>query len=188
MTAIRDCMDPVEARRILAEADLIIPETEAAAAVSRVAAEVTARLSERQPLVLSVMGGAVVFSGQLLPQLPFPLDFDYLHVSRYGSATSGGEIHWRTMPRCSLAGRTVLVVDDILDEGITLAAIRERLLAEGVAECLVAVFADKAIGRDKPIQADFVGVSLPNRYVFGYGMDVKGAWRNLPAVYAVRGM
>jgi hypoxanthine phosphoribosyltransferase len=87
-----------------------------------------------------------------------------------------------------VAGRVVLVVDDILDEGVTLAEITKRLLAQGATEVLSAVFADKNLGRAKPISADFVGVHLPNRYVFGYGMDVKGAWRNLPAVYAVKGM
>jgi hypoxanthine phosphoribosyltransferase len=82
----------------------------------------------------------------------------------------------------------VLVVDDILDEGVTMAEIVRRLKAQGASEVLSAVFADKNLGRAKPINADFVGVHLPNRYVFGYGMDVKGAWRNLPAVYAVKGL
>ena len=85
-------------------------------------------------------------------------------------------------------GRVVLVVDDILDEGVTMAEIVRRLRAQGASDVLSAVFADKNLGRSKPIAADFVGVHLPNRYVFGYGMDVKGAWRNLPAVYAVRGL
>lgn len=90
-------------------------------------------------------------------------------------------------PRADVTGRTVLLLDDILDEGITLAAIKERLLAQGAARVVTAVFADKAIGRNKPIEADFIGVTLPDRYVFGFGMDVKGAWRNLPAIYALRG-
>ena len=134
---------------------------------------------------LSVMGGAVVFSGQLLPKLAFPLDFDYLHATRYGDATSGSGIEWKVFPQSPVTGRTVLVLDDVLDEGHTMVAIRDRLLAAGASRFLCAVFADKDIGRAKPIAADFVGVNLPNRYVFGYGMDVKGAWRNLPAIYAL---
>jgi hypoxanthine phosphoribosyltransferase len=134
------------------------------------------------------MGGAVVFTGQLLPQLCFPLDFDYLHVTRYGDVTQGGKLQWIVEPRAPVAGRVVLVLDDILDEGVTLAAISQRLLEQGATQVLCAVFADKQLGRSKPIAADFVGVHLPNRYVFGYGMDVKGAWRNLPAVYAVKGL
>ncbi|MCE9570939.1 MAG: hypoxanthine-guanine phosphoribosyltransferase [Rhodocyclales bacterium] len=181
-------MSPQEARRILDEADLICPAEESALAVRRVADEIAARLAAANPLVLAVMGGAVVFTGQLLPQLCFPLDFDYLHVTRYGDVTRGGQLQWIVEPRSAVAGRTVLVLDDILDEGVTLAAISQRLLEQGASEVLCAVFADKNLGRAKPIAADFVGVHLPNRYVFGYGMDVKGAWRNLPAVYAVKGL
>lgn len=180
-------LPPETARRILAEADLVCSAEEVTAAVARVAADVTRTLAERNPLVLSVMGGAVVFTGNLLPQLLFPLDFDYIHVSRYGDETSGGDVRWVAAPHEAIAGRVVLVVDDILDEGITLAAIRKRMLEWGAQECLTAVFADKNIGRPKPIKADFVGVTLPNRFVFGYGMDVSGAWRNLPAIYAMKG-
>jgi hypoxanthine phosphoribosyltransferase len=118
--------------------------------------------------------------------LNFPLEFDYVHATRYGAETSGGALQWVVEPRTQVKGRVVLLLDDILDEGITLAAIRQHLLDAGAAECITAVFADKEIGKDKPLHADFVGVSLPNRYVFGYGMDVKGAWRNLPAVYAMK--
>lgn len=181
-------MNPREAQKILEEADLLCSAEESALAVRRVAAEITARLADANPLVLAVMGGAVVFTGQLLPQLIFPLDFDYLHVSRYGDVTSGGQLTWIVEPRSAVAGRVVLVVDDILDEGVTLAEVVRRLLAQGASEVLSAVFADKNIGRAKPIAADFVGLRLPNRYVFGYGMDVRGAWRNLPAVYAVKGL
>ena len=179
-------MNPQDAKKILAEADLLCSAEESALAVRRVAAEITARLADANPLVLAVMGGAVVFTGQLLPQLVFPLDFDYLHVSRYGDVTKGGQLAWIVEPRSAVAGRVVLVVDDILDEGVTLAEIAKRLLAQGASVVLSAVFADKNIGRSKPIAADFVGIRLPNRYVFGFGMDVKGAWRNLPAVYAVK--
>jgi len=181
-------MNPQEAKKIFEEADLICSAEESALAVRRVAAEITARLAGANPLVLAVMGGAVVFAGQLLPQIVFPLDFDYLHVTRYGDVTTGGQLEWIVKPRSAVAGRVVLVVDDILDEGVTLAEVSRRLLAQGASEVLCAVFADKNIGREKPIVADFVGVHLPNRYVFGYGMDVKGAWRNLPAVYAVKGL
>lgn len=175
-----------EAKDILENADLVCSAAEVSAAVRRVAEEITVAVRDAHPLVLSVMGGAVVFSGQLLPQLRFPLEFDYVHVTRYGDATSGGELRWIAAPREPVAGRTVLVVDDILDEGITLAAIRQKMLELGARACHTAVFADKEIGRSKPIAPDFVGVKLPNRFVFGFGMDVKGAWRNLPAVYAVK--
>lgn len=179
-------MRPDEARRILAEADLIYSAAEVAGAIERLATQITARLEDVQPLVLTVMGGGIVFAGQLLPCLPFPLEHDYLHVTRYGSGTSGGELQWMVEPRIPVSGRTILVLDDILDEGITLAAIKARLLAQGARECLIAVLSEKDLGRPKPVRADFVGLRLPNRYVFGCGMDVSGAWRNLPAIYAVR--
>ena len=181
-------MNPQQAQKIFDEADLLCSAEESALAVRRVAGEITARLADANPLVLAVMGGAVVFTGQLLPQLIFPLDFDYLHVTRYGDVTTGGQLEWIVKPRSTVAGRVVLVVDDILDEGVTMAEVVRRLRQQGASEVLSAVFADKNLGHAKPVAADFVGVHLPNRYVFGYGMDVKGAWRNLPAVYAVKGL
>ena len=177
---------PQEAWRILKAAEEIFPAERVAAEVSRIANEVTAKLGDRHPLVLAVMRGSVIFSGQLLPQLKFPLHFDYLDVTRYGNATVGGKIDWKVSPGTAVAGRVVLVVDDILDEGHTLAAVRAKLIEAGAAEVYAAVLAQKDTGREKPIAADFVGVTVPNRYVFGCGMDVHGAWRNLPAIYAVK--
>lgn len=175
-----------EARGLLNSADVLFSEAEVSAAVDRMAVEVTKELGETYPLVLSVMGGAVVFTGQLLPRLLFPLDFDYVHVSRYGDKTQGGEITWRTAPKEDVRDRVVLVLDDILDEGETMAAIRDRVLGMGAKAFYSGVFANKLISKAKPITADFVGIDVPDRYVFGYGMDVRGAWRNLPAIYALK--
>ena len=179
-------LDKNRAWQVLREADLVCSEQEVGRAVERVAAEVTAMLADANPLVLSVLGGAVVFTGRLLPLLHFPLELDYLHVTRYDGRTRGSEVRWRAGPRTDIRGRTLLVVDDILDEGDTLAAVRERLLADGAAAFFSAVFADKDIGRAKPIRADFVGVRVPDRYVFGFGMDINEYWRNLPAIYALK--
>jgi hypoxanthine phosphoribosyltransferase len=179
-------MPAQRAHDLLQQAELLCPAEQVQAALRRVAGEINAALAETHPLVLSVMGGAVVFTGQLLPLLDFPLDFDYVHVSRYGDAKRGGQLHWKVEPCENVRGRTVLVLDDILDEGHTLAALRQRVLELGASRFYSAVFADKWRGRDKPIRADFVGVELPDRFVFGYGMDIEGAWRNLPAIYAVK--
>lgn len=179
-------MTAEEAWKIYREAELICPAEEVQAVLKRLSHEITAELGDKHPLVLSVMGGAVVFSGQLLTMLEFPLDFDYIHVSRYGNRTQGGELEWKVLPKEHVAGRVVLVLDDILDEGHTLAAIRDKVLAMGASAFYSAMFSEKETGKEKPIKADFVGTLLPNRYVFGFGMDVHGAWRNLPAVYAVR--
>ncbi len=156
------------------------------AQVARLACEITAALAGDFPVLLSVMGGAAVFTGQLLPQLAFPLEFGAIEATRYNNGTQGHEITWRLAPRESVRGRTVLVIDDILDEGITLAAINARLLEMGAARVLTVVFADKDLGRAKPITADFVGITVPDRYVFGFGMDAYGLWRNLPAIYALK--
>lgn len=174
------------ARDILQQAELLCSAEQVQVSLRKVARQINAALADTHPLVLSVMGGAVVFTGQLLPLLDFPLDFDYVHVSRYGDARHGGQMYWKVEPHENVRGRVVLVLDDILDEGHTLAALRQRVLEFGASKFYSAVFADKRHGRAKPIHADFVGMELPDRFVFGYGMDIEGAWRNLPAVYAVK--
>ncbi len=180
-------MSPSEARQVLADAEVLCSAADVSAAVDRVAAEMTHRLANENPLLLVVMNGAVFFSGQLLPRLAFPLEQDYLHATRYNNTTSGGQLEWLAQPDPKrLAGRVVVVIDDVLDEGITLAAIKAHLVEQGVAACYSAVLVEKDLGRKKPVAADFVGLHLPNRYLFGAGMDVRGYWRNLPALYAIR--
>ncbi|MBL8497899.1 hypoxanthine-guanine phosphoribosyltransferase [Nitrosomonas sp. JL21] len=179
-------MNAHEAEQILAGAELIHTESTIMQTVKRLAADITKELSQQRPLIICVMRGAVVFAGQLLPQLRFPLDFDYVHVTRYHNRMQGGEIQWLVAPPAVLNDQTVLVVDDILDEGITLAAIREQILKNGAKAFYSAVLVEKETAEPKPFQADFVGLRVPDRYVFGCGMDIRGAWRNLPAIYAVK--
>ena len=179
-------MRRLEARELLDNAECIASEKDVQAALDRLADEIACTLEETFPLVLAVMGGAVVFAGQLLPRLRFPLEFDYLHVTRYRGKTQGGEMEWRVLPGQNVIGRNVLVLDDILDEGETLAAVRDKLLNMGAARVWSAVLTNKDNGLDKPIRADFVGLDVPSRYVFGCGMDAYGLWRNLPAIYALK--
>lgn len=174
-----------EARRILETAELIHSPEVCEAAVARVARAVAAEMRDTNPLVLCVMAGGVVFAGQLLPKLDFPLEIDYLHVTRYGQNIHGGALSWRAAPWTSVNGRDVLVIDDILDEGLTLAAIRDRLMQLGAASVRCAVFVDKENGKQRTVAADFVGLRVPDRFVFGFGMDIAGMWRNLPAIYAM---
>jgi hypoxanthine phosphoribosyltransferase len=175
-----------QARGILKQAELLYSADQVQAALHNVAQQINAKLSDKHPLILSVMGGAVVFTGQLLPLLDFPLDFDYVHVSRYGDARHGGAMQWKVKPHENVRGRIVLLLDDILDEGHTLSVLQEKVMELGADKCYSAVFADKQRGHSKPIRADFVGMEVPNRFMFGYGMDIEGAWRNLPAIYAVK--
>ena len=178
-----------KAKSLLAHAELIHDEAAVQRAVDKVAQQLNERFNAEDspafPLVLGVMGGAVVFCGQLLTRLNFPLEFDYMHVTRYGSKDEGGAIEWKVIPRSNVEGRTVVVLDDILDEGETLAHVKRRLLDMGAAKVVLAVFADKEIGKAKPVQADYVGLTLPNKFVMGYGMDAYGYWRNLPGIWAI---
>jgi len=179
--------DAAAAWAFLGDSDPVCGAAEIEQAMGTLAQQITARLAGAYPLVLAVMGGAVVFAGQLLPRLRFPLDFDYIHATRYGAVTHGGGIDWRVEPPQSVRGRAVLVLDDILDGGQTMRAIRERLLALGAESFQCAVLVQKTLARPRPISADFVGLAIPDRFVFGCGMDAKGFWRNLPEIRAMKG-
>jgi len=179
-------MTRLDAQALLDHAESIASAEDVQAVLDRLAGEIGSELADAFPLVLAVMGGAVVFAGQLLPRLGFPLEFDYLHVTRYRGNTRAGEMEWRVLPGQNVVGRNVLVLDDILDEGETLAAIRDKLVDLGAAHVWSAVLTNKDNGLAKPIRADFVGLDVPNRYVFGCGMDAYGLWRNLPAIYALK--
>src|SRR5205823_6810317 len=178
--------DVEKAWAFLRNSDPVAGAEEVQAAVRRVAAEIEQRLSTAYPLVLAVMGGAVVFAGQILPLLRFPLDFDYIHASRYGAATRGSGVDWKVSPPGLAKGRVVLVLDDILDHGETMGVIRSRLLELGAKEFYCAVLVEKTLERKRPISADFVGLRIPDRFVFGCGMDAKGFWRNLPEIRAMK--
>jgi len=178
-------MATIHPEKFLENADLIYSAAEVDAAVGQLAGAIGSSLGASQPLVLCVMGGAVVFAGQLLPKLGFPLEFDYVQASRYHNGTSGQHLVWKVTPGENVSGRVVLLLDDILDEGHTLAAVREKCLQAGAARVVIAVLTEKDTGLVKPVHADFVGLHVPNRYVFGCGMDVHGWWRNLPAIYAL---
>ncbi len=180
-----------EANAIYANSDLLFNRDEVDAATARVAVGINRDYADKYPLILSVMGGAVVFTGQLLPQLSIACDFDIVQASRYGNAKVGAELTWRVAPRDNIAGRHVLILDDILDEGITLAAIVDLVKRTGALSVACAVFCVKdygeAINAKKPLKAEYVGLSVPNRFVFGYGMDVSGAWRNIGEIRAIIG-
>jgi len=178
--------DPAQAWAFLEQSDLIASAEDVQAAIARVAIEVHARYANRYPVLLAVMGGAVVFAGQLLPRLRFPLDFDYIHATRYGDRTQGRAVDWRVTPGEQVRGRDVLVIDDILDAGQTMSAIRARLLANGAESFACAVLVEKELREAKPVQPDFVGLRVPDRFVFGCGMDARGYWRNLPEIRALR--
>lgn len=176
-----------QAKAVLAQANELYNEEQVNRALDRMAAAISAELADRDPIVICVMTGGLIPTGHLLTRLNFPLHIDYLHASRYRGATSGGELHWVTRPSMPLAGRTLLVVDDILDEGLTLAAIVAYLCEQGAAAVYSAVLVEKLHDRRTAgVSADFTGIEVDDRYVFGCGMDYHGYHRNLPGIYAVR--
>ncbi|MFN2381036.1 MAG: hypoxanthine-guanine phosphoribosyltransferase [Guyparkeria sp.] len=171
---------------LLARCECLVPAEEMQAAYARLAREINQQLAGRLPLVLAVMNGGLVSVGQLLSRLEFPLELSYLHATRYRGATSGGALKWLAQPDIELAGREVLLVDDILDEGYTLSAVREWCHDAGAARVWIAVATDKQHDRKVPgLSADFSGVPVPDRYIFGEGMDYHGYFRNLPGIYAL---
>ena len=174
-----------QAQNALNDAELLFNTEDVETAITSMAVAITTALSNSNPLVLPVMNGGLVIGGKLISQLDFPLQVDYIHATRYRGEISGSELHWLKKPE-NLTDRVVLLIDDILDEGITLAAIVEYCYAAGAAKVFTAVLAEKILEQDKPIQhADFTGLHVPNRYVFGYGMDYHEYHRNLLGIYAV---
>jgi hypoxanthine phosphoribosyltransferase len=181
-----DQLNTPHPQQLLEQAELIHSSEVIAAAISRLGEEISSTLKHENPIVLCVVSGGIVFTGQLLTQFDFPLELDYIHASRYQNATVGRSLSWEALPKLDLRNRSILLVDDILDEGVTLKAIQEKCFELGAAKVFCAVLVEKRIGRVKPISANFVGLEVPDRYVFGYGMDAYGWWRNLPAIYALK--
>jgi hypoxanthine phosphoribosyltransferase len=179
-----------EARAVLAEADCLHSAAAVQAAYERLGREIGARYAEHNPLILTVMNGGLIPTAEIVGRLSFAFEQDYLHATRYRGATTGGGLVWKRQPDAKrISGRHVLVIDDILDEGYTLVAIRKALLEFQPASFSVAVTCEKIHDRRAPgATAEFVGVRVEDRYVFGCGMDYKEYWRQLPAIYAVKGM
>jgi len=178
-------LDNTDPKQYLQHAELIHSEEVVARAISAIANELNQDYMTEAPVVLCVMGGGVVFAGQLLPKLTFPLEFDYVQASRYHGTAAREQLTWVIKPKESIRNRNVLILDDILDEGVTLKAIVDSCLSMGAKAVKTAVLVEKELNKEKPIHADYAGLSVPNRYVFGCGMDVYGWWRNLSAIYAL---
>ena len=175
-----------EVKKVEQSADLLYSESAVESAIDKMADNINACLQHKNPVVLCVMNGGVVLSGKLLPRLNFPLTFDGINASRYRNKTSGGDIKWIQKPITDLTQRAVLIVDDILDEGITLEALINYCKEQGAASVYAAVLVDKKINTSKPVVADFVGLEVEDRYLFGYGMDYKGYLRNAAGIYACK--
>jgi hypoxanthine phosphoribosyltransferase len=177
-----------ESQQVMKEADLLCSQQQIETALDHMAIEIKQQLGDQNPLVLCVMTGGIIPAGMLLPRLDFPLNLDYIHATRYGHKTKGGELDWIVKPSKPLKDRVVLLIDDILDEGLTLEAIIHDCKNAGAKAVYSAVLVEKIRTRPTEIKADFVGVEIEDRYLFGYGMDYKGYLRNAAGIYAVKGM
>jgi len=175
-----------EIQQVKESADLLFGEQEVEAALDRMAEQINQKLAGTNPVFLCVLNGGIVAAGRLLTRLTMPLTIDAVNASRYQNKIMGSSLEWTLKPATPLHGRTVLVVDDILDEGITLKAIVDHCLEQGAVAVYSAVLVDKRLDQEKPIRADFVGVETENRYLFGYGMDYKGYLRNAAGIYACK--
>jgi len=155
-------------------------------AIHRMVAEATSELKDANPVVLAVMHGGVFTAVEMCKRFEFPHEFDYVHVTRYGGGVAPGELKWRVRPSAKLKGRTVLVVDDILDRGHTLRALQAELTRVGVAKQYTAALVVKRVASaGRRPRVDFAGVTVDDVYVFGCGMDYFGYWRELRGLYAI---
>ncbi len=173
-------------QQIFDTADLLYSQAEIELALDKLGLAITAQFSGLNPVVLCVMNGSVVVTGNLLPRLNFPLELDYIHASRYGDKTVGSELNWLHKPATKLANRAVILVEDIFDEGVTMLALREYCQQAGAISVSCVTLIDKLHNNKTGIPPEFIGLTVPDRYVFGFGMDYKGYWRNAPGIYAVK--
>lgn len=175
-----------EIKQVQQSAEMLHSEQEVEQAIDQMADQINQFLGDRNPVLLCAMNGGIVTTGKLLTRLNFPLTVDAVNASRYRNATSGGDIKWLLKPLTPLQGRTVLIVDDILDEGFTLDALIQFCREQGASSVYSAVLVDKKLNRPKPVTADFVGLEVEDRYLFGYGMDYKGYLRNAAGIFACK--
>jgi hypoxanthine phosphoribosyltransferase len=178
------CVSHVEVEYVKEASACLLDANGVEIMLNRLAAEITGQCSEQNPVILCVMTGAVVAVGRLLPRLDFPLEMDCIHATRYQGKTVGEELIWKQFPATSLTNRTVIIIDDVLDEGITMAKLKAYCVEQGARRCYTAVLVDKELGKEKPINADFVGFQAGKQYLFGLGMDYKGYLRNMDGLYA----
>lgn len=173
---------------LLETADCLCSRDDINTALDKMAESITQKLKDARPVILGVMIGALIPMGHLLTRLHFPLEVDYLHATRYRGATRGGDLHWLVEPHVDLKDRTILVVDDVMDGGLTLAAIIDYCKQAGAKAVYSAVMVDKVRVREPGVafEPDFVGLRVEDRFLFGFGLDYHGYWRNLPEIYAVK--
>ena len=172
-------------QHVLQQAEQLYSMAEIEQALDKLANALTNDYADQNPILLCVMNGAVITAGHLLTRLSFPLQQDYIHASRYGNKTSGGEILWKAKPTTDLKQRHVILIEDIFDEGITLASLRQYCHDAGARSVKCVCLIDKIRESQVGTKPEYIGLTVPDRYVFGFGMDYEGYWRNAPGIYAI---
>ena len=154
--------------------------------VAALGRRVAADYAGTELVVVGLLNGSVLFVADLIRRLPGPLAVDFVGVSSYRGATRPGRMEFTNKLRLDVRGRDVLLVDDILDTGRTLAAVRRRLEAMGAARVRICVLLDKPARREVEVVADYIGFRIPDWFVVGYGLDFEERWRNLPFIAVLR--
>ncbi|CUB02219.1 hypoxanthine-guanine phosphoribosyltransferase [Marinomonas fungiae] len=176
-----------ELNSILSEADCLVSEAQLNEALDKMAQQIIDDLADKQPIVICVMNGGLLPTGALLQRLQFPLELDYVHASRYGMNTSGSDLNWTRYPQTDFKDRVVLIVDDIFDQGHTVEAIIKWFEENGARSVYSATVINKLHDRKVEMRPDYIGLDIEDRFLFGYGMDYQGYFRNLQGIYAVKG-
>jgi hypoxanthine phosphoribosyltransferase len=173
---------------VLAQSECLMTLSDVQTIVRRIGEEVTQKLATKNIHVLSLMNGGLVFTGQLLPHLDFPMTLGYVHATRYRDQLEGSGLEWRVAADEQVKGRYVLLIDDIYDEGATLVEVKQKLIEQGATQVDCVVLLDKMHQRKlyPNFIPEFIGATIPDRYVFGFGLDYKGYWRNAPGIYALK--
>ncbi|MCF6775980.1 hypoxanthine-guanine phosphoribosyltransferase [Thiotrichales bacterium 19X7-9] len=171
---------------VLRDAKEIVSEARLMQAFDQMAEAITLDLKDKEPLFLCVMNGGFMMAAEVLKRLKFPLKMHYIHATRYNDTCFGSQIEWIQRPPKEIEDREVVLLDDILDGGITLAEIKKHCLAQGAKKVHTAVMLDKKTNReDEGLKsADFIGLEIPDEYVFGFGLDYHGYLRNIPGIFA----
>lgn len=170
---------------------LVFDNVEIITALDNLASRLNQQLVDETPIVLSVMQGGLVFSGHLIPRLNCMLEIDYIHATRYNNKTTGDKLVWKSYPVTPLKNRTVLILDDILDEGETLLSIIQYCEAQGASKIISAVLLKKihnrCVDNDTLTRSlsENIALTVDDEYVFGFGMDMNSQYRQLAQIYAL---
>ena len=179
-------MTEINPKKILEQSTLVAGWPEVDAAVDRMAEQINAHYHGRPIIFLVVMTGAIMPAAWLASRLTMPLEMDFIHATRYSGQTEGGEIEFRVPPRLNLQDQDVLIVDDIYDIGLTLQMIERYCESRGAHSVNSAVLVRKIHDRETTNELPpFIGMDVPDKYVFGCGMDAYEHWRHLPEIRAL---